>query len=385
MSSDRRTELESALANDELCVYYQPIVSVATGRMVSAEALVRCDHPRLGLLSPADFVPMAEESGLIVPIGSWVLHRACAQAVAWQAAHPAVPPIDVSVNLSPRQLQDPGVVVDVADALLASGLDPRLLTLEITETAMVEDTESILRTLSDLKSLGLRLSIDDFGTGYSALGYLRRFGADVLKIDKSFIRGMEESDDGAALVWAIASVARALRLEVVAEGVETMAQLELLTTMGCDRAQGYNWSRPVPAAELEHWFADHPHASRGGGAAQVRVLLVDDQDHMRGAVGVALEASDRYLVVAEAADGRAARDLAAAHQPDLVLLDERMPGMSGTEALPGIAAAAPGAKVVFLTADPDRRHAPLEPGIAAVIDKATDLDHLLDLLESLVS
>ena len=387
-SSDRRMELESALANDQLRVFFQPVVSVASGRMVSAEALVRWRHPRLGLLGPADFIPMAEESGLIVPIGSWVLHRACEQAVAWQAAHPAVDAIGVSVNLSPRQLQHPDVVADVTDALGSSGLDPRLLTLEITETAVVEDTDAVLRTLVELKALGLRLSIDDFGTGYSALSYLRQFRADELKIDQSFIRGMEHSDDAAALVWAIASLARALRLEVVAEGVETMAQLELLTAMGCDRAQGYNWSRPVPAAGLDHWFLDHRHAGAdvgGGGAAQVRVLLVDDQAHMRGAVGVALEASDRYLVVAEAANGSAAHDMAARHQPDLVLLDERMPGMSGTEALAGIAAAAPDATVVFLTADPDRRGAPLEHGVAAVIDKACDLDHLLDLLEPLVS
>ena len=377
----RRTELELALANEELCVFYQPIVSVTTGRMLSAEALLRWRHPRLGLLSPADFLPLAEDSGQIVPIGSWVLRQACAQAVAWKRSFPGASGMEVSVNLSARQLQSHGLVADVAGALYEAGLEPRLLTLEITESAVVEDTDATIRTLGQLKALGLRLSIDDFGTGYSALRYLRRFRADELKIEQSFIRGMERADEAAALVWAIASLARALSLEVVAEGVETMAQLEMLTTLGCDRAQGNNWSRPMPAASLERWFVagdqGHPEGE------QVRVMLVDDQAHVRGAVGVALGVSDRYFVVAEAADGRSARDLAAIHQPDLVLLDERMPGMSGTEALPGIAAAAPLATVVFLTADADRRNAPLESGVAAVIDKTCDLGHLLELLEPL--
>jgi CheY-like chemotaxis protein len=190
---------------------------------------------------------------------------------------------------------------------------------------------------------------------------------------------MESSDEAAALVWAIASLGRALHLEVVAEGVETMAQLEVLTALGCHRAQGYNWSRPVPADQLDRWLDLEPSADSPD--RLVRVLLVDDQDHMRGAVGVALGASARYCIVAEAADAAGALVQAARHQPDLVLMDERMPGMSGTEALAGLAAAAPGATVVFLTADPARRSAPVEANVAGVIDKAYDLGRLVELLE----
>ena len=377
-----KSDLDSALANGELTVYYQPIISVESGRMVCAEALLRWRHPRMGLLNPGDFVPLAERSGQIVPIGSWVLHQACAQAVAWGTAYPAAAELEVSVNLSPRQLQHPALVSDVAAALAESGLEPRRLTLEITESAMVEDTETILRTLGELRQLGLRLSIDDFGTGYSALSYLRRFKVDVLKIDRSFVKGIEATDEAAALVWAIASLARALHVEVVAEGVESMAQLEILTTVGCDRAQGYNWSPPVPPDQLDRWLDVSDQAGSGGD--RVRVLLVDDQDHMRGAVGVALGASGRYCVVAEAADGAAALAQAARHQPDLVLLDERMPGMSGTQALAAIVAAAPGATVVFLTADTARHEATVEAHVAGVIDKACDLEHLVTLLGSMM-
>ncbi|MGQ0520509.1 MAG: EAL domain-containing protein [Actinomycetota bacterium] len=378
----RRTELDAAMTRDELRVYYQPIVAVDTGRVVGTEALLRWQHPRLGLLGPADFVPLAEETGQIVPVGTWVLHQACSQAVAWQRTHRSASELEVCVNLSARQVQHRGLVAEVRAALDASGLDPRHLTLELTESAVVEDTEASSSVLGKLKDLGVRLSIDDFGTGYSALSYLRRFKADTLKIDRSFIRGLDEDDEAAALVWAIASLARALHMEVVAEGVENLAQLEVLSTVGCHRAQGYNWSAPLPAERLDPWLADQPGPGRADG--RVRVLLVDDQEHMRGAVGAALGASRRYVVVAEAGDGRAAVDLAARHQPDLVLLDERMPGMSGTQALAGLAAAAPGATVVFLTADESRSTAAREPAVAGVIDKGCDLARLVTLLEPLV-
>ena len=378
-----RNDLESALADGELLVFYQPIVAVDTGRMVCAEALLRWNHPRLGLLAPGDFVPLAEQTGLIVPIGAWVLREACAQARAWEAAYPAAAEIEISVNLAPRQLHSPDLVADVAGALTASGLPPHRLTLEITESAMVDDTDATARRLQELKDLGVRLSIDDFGTGYSSLSYLRRFKVDVMKIDRSFVSAMEESPEATALVWAIASLARALRLEVVAEGVETVGQLEALTTLGCDRAQGYNWSRPVPARMLDRWLRAPDEA--GVDRRRVRVLLVDDQEHVRGALGVALGATDRFRVVAEASSGRTAVEMAGRYQPDLVLLDERMPGMSGSQALRGIAAAAPGATVVFLTADADATRLAVGSRAAAVIDKACALEHLVDVLEPLTS
>ena len=383
-----RAELETALDRDEMAVFYQPIVSVETGRMVCAEALVRWRHPRLGLLGPADFIPLAEASGLIVPIGAWVLRQACVQARAWQQAHPSAAELEVSVNLAARQLQSPDLVADVAAALDESGLDARRLTLEITESAMVDDSDVTAGRIEELKALGVRLSIDDFGTGYSSLSYLRRFNVDVLKIDRSFIANMTDSDEAAALVWAIASLGRALRLEVVAEGVETLAQLEALTSLGCHRAQGFNWSRPVPAPMLDRWLRVPDQGGRpatGTADGQVRVLLVDDQDHVRGALGIALGATERFRVVAEAASGQDALEMAAVHQPDLVLLDERMPGMSGHQALPGILAAAPGATVVFLTSDAAGARSAGGPPVAAFIDKACDFDRLVDLLAPLTA
>jgi len=238
------TELQLALQREEFVLHYQPIVRLADGRIEGVEALVRWHHPRRGLMPPGLFIPIAEESGLIEPLGRWVLEQSCRQAQAWQAG--GGPACTMSVNLSGRQLQNPAVVGDVRDALQRSGLDPATLTLEITESVLMTDTADSLDRLRALKDLGIRISIDDFGTGYSSLSYLRRFPVDVLKIDKSFIDDLRRcEDDTYAFVRAIVELGHTLRLKTVAEGIEHEEQRDALREIGCDFGQGYLFARPM--------------------------------------------------------------------------------------------------------------------------------------------
>jgi diguanylate cyclase (GGDEF)-like protein len=238
------SSLRKALAQDELVLHYQPILDVASRRVHGVEALLRWRHSELGLVPPAEFIPLAEVTGLILPMGSWVLRTACAQARAWQDRHPG---LTVAVNLSARQFQEPSLVAQVTDALADTGLEPRCLQLEITESSAMQNAQSAIQTLRELKALGVGLSIDDFGTGYSSLSYLKRFPIDTLKIDQSFIRDIGSDPDDAAIASAIIALAHVLKLKVVAEGVETAGQLEFLTAHGCDRTQGYLFSRPLSA------------------------------------------------------------------------------------------------------------------------------------------
>lgn len=240
------TDLRRAIERGEFRVHYQPEVSLKTGEVVGFEALVRWEHPEQGLISPARFIPVAEETGMIVPIGRWVLEEACRQAKEWREQRPNGPPLVMSVNLSARQFGHPDLVRDVAHTLGETGLDPGCLVLEITESAVMEDARSTIDTLKELKSLGVSLAIDDFGTGYSSLSYLRRFPVDYLKIDRSFVDGLGEHPEDTVLVSGIVDLANALGLKVVAEGVETEEQLALLRKMGCDLAQGYRFARPLP-------------------------------------------------------------------------------------------------------------------------------------------
>ncbi|HYT38298.1 MAG TPA: EAL domain-containing protein, partial [Acidimicrobiia bacterium] len=250
--SGLRTDLEWALQREELAIHYQPLVVVATGAVRGFEALLRWEHPKRGLLAPREFIDLAEESGLIVSIGSWVLRRACGQAEAWRRALGR--DFTMSVNVSARQLQDPGLVGEIATALQESGLDPGALVLEITESATVEDTEGIITRLGELKALGVGLAIDDFGTGYSSLSYLRRFPVDKLKIDRSFVAGVATNAEDRAITASVIDLGHALGIRVVAEGVETMDQLENLAEMGCDLAQGYNWLRPADGDQVSDWL-----------------------------------------------------------------------------------------------------------------------------------
>jgi diguanylate cyclase (GGDEF)-like protein len=238
-------DLRRALERKELDVYYQPQARVDNGRIIGAEALVRWRHPTRGMVSPAEFIPLAEETGLINPLGEWVLRTACAQLQTWVES--GLPPMRIAVNLSVKQLLKKDFAATVEQALADTRLPPSLLELEITESTLMENAQDTLEALHRLRSLGVRLSIDDFGTGYSSLSYLKRFPVDIIKIDRSFVRDVSHDADDASIVTGIIALAHSLRLEVVAEGVETEAQLRFLKEQSCDLLQGYYLSQPVPA------------------------------------------------------------------------------------------------------------------------------------------
>jgi diguanylate cyclase (GGDEF)-like protein/PAS domain S-box-containing protein len=242
-------DLRAAVDNDELTLHYQPQVRLDTGEITGVECLLRWDHPVRGHTMPSDFVRVAEETGVIVPIGAWTVHAACAQAARWRNAR-GTGGLSVSVNLSGRQLDEPGLPQIIAGALSAHDLEPQLLCLEITESALMRDASQALATLVALKELGVRIAIDDFGTGYSSLAYLRRFPVDVLKIDGSFVQGLGEDPEGSAIVAAVLRLAETLGVDVVAEGVETAGQLDTLRALGCQFGQGYFFSKPVPADQI---------------------------------------------------------------------------------------------------------------------------------------
>jgi diguanylate cyclase (GGDEF)-like protein/PAS domain S-box-containing protein len=243
-------DLHRALSRDEFWVAYQPIVHVATGRVRGFEALLRWEHPEQGAISPGEFIPVAEETGLIVPIGARVFREASRQVAIWAAACRAVgaPVPTVSVNLSPRQIGDPGLVGSLEEALSDAGVDPALIWLEITESALMVDPVGAVQQLERLRRLGLRVAMDDFGTGYSSLAHLQRFPVDTLKIDQSFVQRLDQPGEDASIVTAIVGLARALQLKTIAEGVETPAQLDALHELGVDEAQGFLYGRPQPAS-----------------------------------------------------------------------------------------------------------------------------------------
>ncbi len=255
----KRLELESdlwrAIKHGELRVCYQPEVLLENSRVIGMEALVRWEHPALGLLLPDDFVPLAEETGLIAPIGRWVLERACHQARAWQQRYHTDPPLTVCVNLSAMQFRQPNLVDEIGDLLNETGLDPSCLGLEITESAVMEDAPSTFTTLQELAALGVPLAIDDFGTGYSSLSYLRRFPVSYLKIDSSFVGGLEESSEDAPILAAMIGLGRTLSMKTIAEGVESAEQFALLQGMGCEIGQGNYFSRPLPSEAASELLA----------------------------------------------------------------------------------------------------------------------------------
>jgi diguanylate cyclase (GGDEF)-like protein len=256
-------DLRRAIDRGELLVHYQPIVSLRDRAIVEVEALVRWQHPERGLVSPAEFIPVAEATGLIVPIGQQVLEQACRQVVAWQTRDPAQPNLVVSVNLSARQFQHPGLLADIRRAVGAAGLDPHCLKLEITESTVMQDAEAAVAIMHELKTLGIQLAIDDFGTGYSSLGYLKRFPIDTLKIDRSFVNGLGQDAQDTAIVRSVLALARSLGLSVTAEGIETTAHETQLAALECDRGQGYLFARPLAARDVDTiLFGDRPAARR---------------------------------------------------------------------------------------------------------------------------
>jgi diguanylate cyclase (GGDEF)-like protein len=250
---DLEIDLRGAVARQEFRLHYQPVVDLSSGRIVEVEALIRWEHRQRGLLPPSDFITLSEETGLIVPIGMWVLEEACRQARAWHAEYETK--LTLSVNLSARQFQQASLVPDIAELLQDTGLPAACLKLEITESVVMQDAPATLARLHALKTLGVQLAIDDFGTGYSSLSYLKRFPIDVLKIDQAFVRGLGDNPEDTAIVRAIVTVAKNLDLSVTAEGIETVEQLTHLRELGCDRGQGYYFARPLPADPLAALFA----------------------------------------------------------------------------------------------------------------------------------
>ena len=269
-------DLRHAIGGGDISLRFQPIVALESGTVTGVEALMRWTHPSRGEISPAVFVPLAEETGLIVPLGYWVLHEACRQAAAWQQSAPAgTPPLSITVNLSGRQLHEASLVDEVASAIRTTRLAPSSLVLEVTESVIMQDTEVTLARLRELKSLGLSLAIDDFGTGYSSLAYLQRFPIDIMKIDRAFVDGITRTASDLALVRAILSLAESLGLHTVAEGIESEDQCAALLGLGCLLGQGYLFARPLTPPQLTELLrhADRSRLPRAGsGAPELRLV-----------------------------------------------------------------------------------------------------------------
>lgn len=259
-------DLHRSVERQELRALYQPQVAAGVNKLIGFEALMRWHHPQLGLVSPVQFIPMAEDNGQIVPMGQWILNEACHQAARWgHDTQTFAKPPRVAVNLSMRQFVDPNMIKHVEQALAESGLSPHLLELEITEGTAMQDLQHTLKLLNHFKTLGVRLALDDFGTGYSSLAYLKRFPLDVLKIDQSFVRSITTDADDRAIANTVIQLAHCLGMSVIAEGVEHRSQHDLLTDMGCDECQGYLFAKPLPANDVPGWAVSHSASMAGAG------------------------------------------------------------------------------------------------------------------------
>jgi diguanylate cyclase (GGDEF)-like protein/PAS domain S-box-containing protein len=323
--------LRRALERAEFVLHYQPQVNLRNGEIIGAEALVRWQHPERGLVPPNDFIPLAEETGLIVPLGEWVLRAACAQNKAWQDA--GLSPITVAVNLSARQFAAQNVVQLAGEVLEETGLDPLFLELELTESAVMADADAFIHATEKLKGLSITLTIDDFGTGFSSLSYLKRFAIDRLKIDQSFVRDVTHDPNSAAIALAIISLSHNLKLSALAEGVETEAQLRFLRSRDCDEMQGYYFSRPVPAAEMEQLLRSGRRLNlpEGDDLPRRTLLLVDDDVGVLASLKRLFRREGYTLLTA--GNGLEALDLLASHPAGVIVSDARMPQMNGAEFL----------------------------------------------------
>jgi diguanylate cyclase (GGDEF)-like protein len=248
-------DLRRALQRDELVIHYQPVVRLHDGSIAAMEALVRWDHPERGLIGPLAFIPVAEESRLIVPLGRWVIEQACRQAASWQQLQPDSAPVSVAVNLSARQLADPELIAHIEGSISANGIDASTLWLELTETTLLDEAAYVERTLANLKALGVRLVLDDFGVGFSSLGYLKRLPLSMVKLDRSFVENVTDSPHDAAIVRAVTEMAETIGIGVVAEGVETEEQVRAAQQLGCGYAQGFHFAEPAPASYVERLLA----------------------------------------------------------------------------------------------------------------------------------
>jgi EAL domain-containing protein (putative c-di-GMP-specific phosphodiesterase class I) len=251
------SDLRKAIEREEFQVYYQPMMDIIQNRLVGFEALIRWLHPTRGFVSPGEFVPVAEETGLVSAIDHWVSHTACRQLARWQAKFPRCQDLKISLNLSPQDLQNPHLLTDIDDLVQTSGLAYRYIALEITESMLIEDVSKTIALLTQLKARQMQISIDDFGTGYSSLNYLHRLPADTLKIDRTFVSQMCNDHRNHQVVNTIITLGQHLEMAVVAEGVETVEQLQDLQQLGCQFAQGYLFARPMPAADIEAHFLSH--------------------------------------------------------------------------------------------------------------------------------
>lgn len=333
----RRLQLESqlqqALERNEFVLHYQPQADLQTGQIIGVEVLVRWLHPTMGLIPPNEFIPITEETGLILPIGEWILETACRQAMDWQAD--GLPPLRIAVNLSARQFSKHDLADIVRRIMKKTGFDPALLELELTESIFMQGTEEVITTLKDLRKLGIRLSVDDFGTGYSSLSYLQRFPVTAVKIDQSFVSGLTTDSDAAGLVRCIISMAHELRLNVIAEGVETEGQLAFLTHYLCDEVQGYYLSRPLPADEcamMLRQFSGLPHRRTVAVATTERILLiVDDEANISTSLKHLLRSENYRIIIATSAS--LGLDLLTMHQIGVVISDQNMQEMPGIDFL----------------------------------------------------
>jgi len=325
-------ELRGALARGEIFLVYQPKMNVASGEISGVEALLRWRHPTMGLIPPGRFIGVAEETGLIVALGRWVIRTACAQNKAWQDA--GLPPLRVAVNVSARQFRDKGLAEEVVDALRSTGLQAQYLELELTESMMMQNADEAVATVQRLKKVGVGLSIDDFGTGYSSLAYLKLFPIDYLKIDQSFVRDMLGDPTVAAIVRSVISLGHSLDFRIIAEGVETEGQLAYLQRYNCDEAQGYHLSKPIMpedfAALLRQAQSRQP-ALRPAEKGRGTLLLLDDEPNVLSSL-VRLLRRDGYQILT-AHNAQEAFSLLATHEVQVVVSDQRMPDMNGTEFL----------------------------------------------------
>ncbi len=326
------TALRLALRNEQLDLHYQPQVDLRHGRIVGVEALLRWQHPTLGRIAPDRFIPIAEETGLILAIGDWVLRRAIEQAAAWQRA--GLQPLRMGVNLSARQLTQPDLARRIEGLLVATGLDPRLFGVEVTESMLIANFDQAVQHLQSLRALGVEVSLDDFGTGYSSLSYLRRLPVDVVKIDRSLVPDVTAPAEDVSITRAIITMAHRLQMKVLAEGVESEGQLALLAANHCDQMQGYWFSAALPAATVEVMLREGRQidpALLGRRSRQRCLLLVDDEENIVAALRRLLRA-EGWLVLSATSAEQALR-LMARHEVDVILSDQRMPGMTGVELL----------------------------------------------------
>jgi len=326
------TSLRGALERQEFLLHYQPKAELDGGAICGVEALLRWRHPERGLVSPGDFIPILEETGLIVPVGEWVLTTACAQIKAWRAQGIAACPI--AINVSARQFQKKTLDLFIL-RMREAGIDPGMIAVELTESMLMKDAEEGVRALSSLKAAGMRLALDDFGTGYSSLGHLKRFPLDEVKIDRTFIRDVATNPEDAEIVLAIISLAHSLRLKVVAEGVETAAQLSFLRTHGCDELQGYYFARPLNVEECTQALKEGRRLQMPGiddsSKGPPAVLLVDDNPHDLELMRRALEPGGYCIFSADSA--RTAFEILSAHPVNIIISDHNMPAMTGVQFL----------------------------------------------------